>query len=263
MENKKKYYLAPGQILVNEFLKKKFLNKDKTEIFLDVGCGIGLVSNVLLELGFRGVGIDLNKDALSLNKTEINKNYFKNNYDLINNSFMKENFENKFNFIISCMVIEHLDEIQLKEFFDKAKKSLIDGGEMYILVPGSMKHWGVEDEIAGHKTRYDYIQIQELSNKFSLNLIDYSGLTYPLSNILKPLSDYIVKKHETKKNTFSKNDDYKTIASSIRGTNFKTEYPYFMRYFINKFTLAPFIFLQKIFNKNKNSMIIYSKFKFK
>ena len=93
--------------------------------------------------------------------------------------------------------------------------------------------------------------------------MDYQGLTYPLSNILKPISDFIVRRHETKKGTLDKDDRSKTIASSYRGTNFKTEYPNFMKYIINKFTLSPFIFFQEVFKKSKDCMVIYSKLKFK
>ena len=79
--------LPPGNILQNLYLKKRLKNyKDKR--FLEVGSGNGLLSNVILESGLKGIGCDLNSGACENNKV-LNANYIENNsYQVLNQDFM-------------------------------------------------------------------------------------------------------------------------------------------------------------------------------
>ena len=63
MLNKNMYGLPPGSIL--QFLyfdeRIKVLMQKGYNSFIEVGSGKGIVSNHLLNLGFKGIGFDLNK----------------------------------------------------------------------------------------------------------------------------------------------------------------------------------------------------------
>ena len=67
-------------------------------------------------------------------------------------------------------------------------------------------------------------------------------MTYPLSNMLLGLSNYLVKKNEGHK--LSNSDYENTIVSSLRKNSYKTEFPKWTRLLINRFILYPFILLQ-------------------
>ena len=128
-------------------------------------------------------------------------------------------------------------------------------------MPSSMKYWGIEDETVGHYRRFEFEDFENIAtaNKFIVKNI--AGLTYPLSNLLFGLSNYLVNKNDGWKKSLSK--DEQTELSSAGGTKqikFKTNFPYWFRYIINEFTMYPFYLLQLIFGKNKNSMVIYCEY---
>ena len=81
--NQKKTTLLCLQYLYDERLdeleKPNFL-KDEPFIILDLGCGTGFSTEILLECGFKVVGVDILQDMLSKVKTK--KNHMKNQNNL-------------------------------------------------------------------------------------------------------------------------------------------------------------------------------------
>ncbi len=81
--NQKKTTLLCSQYLYDERLDKlekpDFL-KDEPFFILDLGCGTGFSTEILLECGFRVVGVDILHDMLS--KVKIKKDYMKNRKNL-------------------------------------------------------------------------------------------------------------------------------------------------------------------------------------
>ena len=81
MKNKT-YDLAPGNILQNMYLKRQLKtiinckNDHQYLNFLELGSGNGNISNILLSLGFKGIGFDLCKKACDINYQR-NKFYIK------------------------------------------------------------------------------------------------------------------------------------------------------------------------------------------
>ena len=56
--------LSPGTILQHMYLKER-LRRLRPARFIDVSCGKGHASRILLDAGWRGVGCDLNPDSLA------------------------------------------------------------------------------------------------------------------------------------------------------------------------------------------------------
>ncbi len=81
--NQKKTTLLCSQYLYDERLdeleKPNFL-KDEPFFILDLGCGTGFSTEILLECGFRVIGVDILHDMLSKVKTK--KNHMKNQNNL-------------------------------------------------------------------------------------------------------------------------------------------------------------------------------------
>jgi len=243
--------LPPGNILQNLYLKKRLKNyKDKR--FLEVGSGNGLLSNVILESGLKGIGCDLNSGACENNKV-LNANYIENNsYQVLNQDFMNFDESKKFDIIVSAFVIEHLEDFELAPFIGKMKRLLSENGKIILFVPSSMKYWGIEDVMAGHIKRYEF---EDFNDFFELNNTHITGLTYPVSNILFSLSNFLVKKNESSKLDLSQKE--RTVYTGNRNVPFKTNFPAVFKLILNEFVLYPFHLLQLIFGKNKNSMVIY------
>ena len=129
---------------------------------MKIGSGNGNVSNIFLKKGFRGLGFDLNKSACDNNKLKNGKFIKDKKYRVLNDNFIDKGIIEKYDIIISCMVIEHMPTYILKEYFEKCKKVLSEKGVIITLVPSSMKHWGIEDDIAGHVKRYEFEDINNL-----------------------------------------------------------------------------------------------------
>lgn len=252
--------MSPGNIIQLMFLKKR-ISKLTSGKFIEVGVGQGYLSKVLLDLGWSGIGIDLNPDSLFMARQN-NLEYVSNNkFELVQSDFLElHNIykSNSVDLIISSMVLEHLDEKNEIKYFKICDYLLKKTGKSIIFVPASPNHWGIEDLIAGHFRRYTSDRLKSISNMTDFELKYISGLTYPLSNILFPISNYLVNKHELKLSKLSMNE--RTIMSGNRNVPFKTSYPKILKFILNKVTIFPFYVLSLIFRKNKNCMVLYAEY---
>jgi len=258
MMNKNMYGLPPGSILQLLYFDEriKVLMRKGYNSFIEVGSGQGIVSNHLLHLGFKGIGFDLNKEACEINREE-NKSFIHGNrYNVINKDFLTYDINEKFDIIFSRMVIEHLEDEDLYYYFRKCIKILNPGGIIISIVPAGIKYWGIEDEIAGHKKRYEYEDIEKLSNRHKLIIEHLAGLNFPISNILLGISNRIVQKAESYKDSLSQKQ--RSIESGFRRVKYKTNFPVLFSLILNPFVIYPFHIIQKYFTRHASCMVIYS-----
>lgn len=139
--------------------------------FVEVGVGSGHLSSVLLSLGWSGTGYDLNASALeratSLNQEFVDSRRFAvREGDWLNSGDEPQSVD----LVISSMVLEHLDEEQVARYFEHAARQLRPGGRGVFFVPGSPRHWGIEDEIAGHYRRYSVASLRAVANQHGWSL---------------------------------------------------------------------------------------------
>ena len=250
--------LAPGSILQRMYLAER-LQLSNARTFCEIGSGNGVIAQFLINLGMTGCGYDLNQSACQNNQTKNSLAIRNGNYKVHCDDFLTSHIESKFDLVLSCMVIEHLNDSQVFAYFEKCKSILTDNGTIVVLVPSSMNHWGIEDEIAGHLRRYDFTSLEKIAINHKLVLIDMAGLTFPLSNVLFRVSNSIVNKNEKHKKLLSNTEQ--TILSGNRQVKFKTDFPSVFKLFFNTITLFPFHIVQKMFRNNKNSLVIYAEFK--
>jgi hypothetical protein len=156
---------------------------------------------------------------------------------------------------ISSMVLEHLPTEEEHDFIVKAEKCLVKNGTFMALVPGNMRFFGIEDEIAGHYRRYDRDSLFKLLDESKFKDSSVTGLTFPLSNFLLPLSNFLVRRSESFK--LNLNSKERTLLSGHRNVIFKSKFPRFFRLILNKFTLSPFYFFQWCFKNNDNCLILF------
>lgn len=246
---------APGHVLQFYHLKRRLKKLKQGARFVEFGAGNGLIANLLLEAGHSGVCFDLNESACENNRLLNKKHMSHGLLEVINEDFLKHDFDEKFDFVVSSHVIEHLEQDLVEKVFTKCKDIISEDGIIITFVPSSAKDWGVEDDIAGHKRRYSFDMIKQLSTSIDMKLRHISGLTYPLSNFLMPLGNYLIKKNEGFKSSLS--DIEKTIASGNRNNRWKTDFPDYIRYLCNEFTLSPFIFLQYVFSTHQRCLCTY------
>jgi len=128
--------------------------------------------------------------------------------------------------------MEHLDDDSQLAFMKKAASILMNNGLMIALVPASPAHWGIEDGIAGHYRRYTKNNIENLLGTAEWTLRHIAGLTFPISNFLLPVSNYLVNKNESSKLILLALED--TKQSGRRNVQFKTHFPSVFRLVLNK-----------------------------
>jgi hypothetical protein len=153
------------------------------------------------------------------------------------------------------MVLEHWPETQVADFLTRARAHLTPSGRLGVFVPGSPRHWGIEDDTAGHLRRYQPGDFADLATAAGLVIRDLRGLTYPLSNLLLPVSNRLVRRSESHKLALGASEQ--TIASGARAVPFKTTFPSWFGWIANEVTLYPFHLLQVLARRHPSSLVIY------
>lgn len=247
--------LPPGTILQLMYLRERLKNISPGQ-FIEIGPGSGEVSNLLLELGWKGAAYDLETRTVDNLRNRFKIEISECRYEVFKQDYLKLSVgpEKKVDLIISCMVLEHFDDALESIFIQQSSNLLKSSGLMIGLVPASPDHWGIEDDIAGHYRRYTRHDLNKLMNK-QWDIRHIVGLTFPVSNILLPISNFLVNRAEISKLGMSTLE--KTKASGIRDVRFKTNFPNILSLVLNRHVLLPLHWLQKFFSSSKKSLVLY------
>lgn len=250
--------LPPGALLQYIYVEER-LTHLKPGRFIEIGVGRGHLSRVLLERGWTGVGYDLSDEAVQATG-ELNSGYISaGQLRLKRGSWLDDENLEQADLIISRMVIEHLTDEEETAYFDKVGRAMSKNGLGIVIVPGSPNHWGYEDDAVGHQRRYTFDSLRAHIEKSGLTVQHMAGLTYPLSNILLPVSNYLVRRAVGRK-IEGATMEQRTEQSGYRRIPWKTELPQRLSFLINETTLYPFHLLQKLFAHNPSSLAIYAEF---
>jgi len=249
--------LPPGTLLQLMYIRAR-LKPLAAGRFIEIGPGSGEITQLLLKLGWRGCVYDLDQTTISKLRKRFSVAVESEQLITINADYLQTPppppFD-KADLVISCMVLEHLKELQVVSFMASSANYLAEDGRMIGLVPGSPKDWGIEDQIAGHLRRYTSSSIEDLINRTGWQLIHQTGLTFPISNLLLPLSNFLVKRSEQSK--LSQTALQRTKLSGRRKVLFKTHFPQFIGFLLNEITLKPFYYLQILFSHSRRSLVLY------
>lgn len=248
--------LAPGTILQQMYLDDRLAEAAESPgRFIDLGAGGGQASSVLLARGWRGIGIDLNEAACATNSATNDPFVSNGSYEVRHGDFLAMSDLGKADLVVSCMVLEHLDEDATRKFFELVDSLLASSGCLILMVPGSPDHWGIEDEIAGHLRRFDERSVTEELRQHGFRTQHIAGLTYPISNWLLPLSNFLVGRSE--RNRLALSPAERTVLAGDRHVAFKTTYPRVLHWLLNRFTMYPFHVLQKLFRHRPTALVLY------
>ncbi|MCL4360216.1 class I SAM-dependent methyltransferase [Patescibacteria group bacterium] len=141
--------------------------------FLEVGCGTGLVLELLERMGFSAVGLDVNAKALSLARK-------KTKAPLIRSSLYTFRTDRQFQAVGSFDVLEHQENDLL--FLQRCRSLISRGGYLFLTVPAGKRFWSPIDAYSGHKRRYEARELASLVRRagFSVLFCRYwNALTLP------------------------------------------------------------------------------------
>jgi SAM-dependent methyltransferase len=249
--------LPPGTILQQMYFKERLRRLPRGR-FVEVGTGQGIVSRTLLDLGWNGSGYDLNGESLAI-AAQVNRSAMsEGRYRVIERDWLDTAAGEPVDLIVSCMVLEHMADADEGRYFERCKSVLRPGGTGVLFVPGSPRHWGMEDQIAGHFRRYTFAGLRQRIVEHGLQVRHLAGLTFPISNVLYPLSEYLVRRAERNKMKLAVAE--RTRLSGNRAVPFKTTFPALLRIVLNETVMYPFHVLQKLSAGNDRSLVLYAEF---
>lgn len=242
----------PGTIL-SKVIFSEIISAKKIDTFIEVGCGDAKYSEIVCKMGKAGYGIDFSKEAIKEASERMEFFISNQQYHLYYLDVMKESPKIKADLVFSLFVMEHIQEDIA--FLKTLKTLLKPSGTLMIMVPARVDKWGIEDDTVGHIRRYSRNEIIEKFREVNLHCECVWSLGVPLVNILLHLSNLMI---QTAGGQEQKNQPalLQTKGSGIRQIPYKTVFPSSFRFIFNKFTLYPFIMLQRLFVNTDFGLII-------
>ena len=190
----KEYYEPLEQMMAvrHQYMSKILRDHTDQDIYnffqnkqvLDLGCGTGEFLNNYFEMGAQCTGIDIEKNLKLKNKKNFNL------YNLDANTFLK-NCKKKFDIIFLFEFLEHLEEGDKHKLFESLIKILNKNALIFVSTLNKnllSKYLAIDIaenilKLLPKKThKYDLFlsptQLQTLSQKYKLSLLNVEGLQY-------------------------------------------------------------------------------------
>lgn len=247
--------LPPGTLLLHMYLCER-LQQLVPGRFIEIGPGYGDITAILLESGWHGTVYELSQESVSHLRLRFADQISQRRLDVICGDFVTDLQPSaSADLVLSSMVIEHLSDEDERKFMEQIRHVFTPNGRLINMVPEGMQYWGIEDEIAGHFRRYDRARIRQLCEATQWQLTHIAGLTFPVSNLLLPLSNRQVKQYEGYK--VQKSMLERTKISGHRAVPFKTVFPPILGLILNAYVMLPFHWLQKLTKESKRCLILY------
>jgi SAM-dependent methyltransferase len=234
----------PGTFCTYEALRDALKSRGGRR-FLDVGCGAGVISQLLCDTGMEGVGVDFSERALEVARRTLADEVAAGRYQLHHSDVrdLGDDFA-KVDLAISFMVMEHVEDDV--GFLQSFARFVQPGGNIIVGVPGRRDYWSFEDTTVGHLRRYDREDLEKVLTRAGLVDVEVWSVAVPVGNLLFRLGDWIVK-HSSEAKKVGASAREQTEVSGIRDIPWKTVFPSWIRIILNRYTLWPLFVIQRMF----------------
>ncbi len=149
----------------NNNLYHLILCQIKGKTLLDIGAGVGHFVNKAVKKGLKAVGIEYDKELISLGKKIYGNKLEVKNMDIED----IENITLKFENITMIDVLEHIKDDE--KILIKIKSKLEESGRLIILVPANNYLYSKRDKNIGHYRRYSKNQLKSKLEKAGYKII--------------------------------------------------------------------------------------------
>ncbi len=204
---------------------------------MEIGFGSGDFLSELDKRGLTGKGIDLSDEAMD--QARIRLQGCGRNISLSKENFLELN--ERFAIIFAFEILEHFDDDgkALKKMHDL----LEENGHLMLSVPARMKHWGPNDEWAGHVRRYERDELKHKAEMQGFETIAIHSFGVPIANMTKIFYDRLVSRQMNKE---AELDAARKTERSWKVPVAKSLQP-LLGLIFNRFLLFPFLLLQCLF----------------
>jgi SAM-dependent methyltransferase len=214
----------------------------KGECFLEVGPGdLGLALELISKFT-TGTLIDFNTTDVKQIYDSLPETH-KQKLKLIIADFSQYNqFESKFDCVVACEVMEHIENDWL--FLKRTNALLVEGGQLILSVPAKQKFWSVDDVIVGHYRRYEKQELQEKLTKAGYSQINVISYGFPFQNLIRLGRIALARFQYKEKANWEKEKQSQQSAFMVK----RRSYLNLIGLFVNKYTIYPFCVLTSLFN---------------
>ena len=205
----------------------------KNARFLEIGGGSGDFSLTLIKRGFTGTVVDYSAYSQEVMNEAVPEEY-RNHLTIVQENLfdLKENY--LYDFIVFFEVLEHIHDD--KKALEKLFQLLKPDGYLLLSVPAKKKLWDRSDEAVGHIRRYEKNELMTLLYKTGFKIIRFSSYGFPFLNIIKIIRRQFVKSHSSS-----------STAENTKKSGINIIHMPFIGILLNPWTLAPFIWISKLF----------------
>lgn len=144
---------------------------------LDAGCGSGVLLSML---GMRWPTAELHGIEISANAVAAAPASLRDHITVGDVTVVAATHEpSSFDLLVCSEVLEHLVEPRIA--LEAMVRLLRPRGTAVLTVPGGMRHWTRQDDLAGHVQRFEYADFAELAREAGLEVLNQYGWGGPLS----------------------------------------------------------------------------------
>lgn len=219
----------------------------KPRRFVDIGCGAGPVSKLLLAQGMQGTALDYSAQAVAICRENLRDAVASGalaviEADVLHNA---DGLPNDHDCAVCYMVLEHIEDDA--GFARQCARLVRPGGHAIFTVPGRSDQWTLEDETVGHLRRYDRPQLKAVLEQAGLEDVRVISIAVPVANLLLRLGDAMIRRSGEVQKKDALSDDEQTRLSGIREIPWKTVFPSWVRLILNPVSLYPLFVIQRLF----------------
>lgn len=168
--------------LFRRFLATRLIDNIPKGRFLEVGVGVGLFYEELLQRGFSGTCLDLNGALIEVHQ-------MRNRCKLSSIEFRQANFfelKEEFDLLVAFEVLEHYErDLECLKAWNRLLKP---GGILLLSVPAHMKLWTSNDTRAGHARRYEHAELRTRLNSCGFLIEEFWCYGFPVLNLTYRIS---------------------------------------------------------------------------
>lgn len=234
----------PGTWCINRAFLEMLAPLSGVESFIEIGPGEGSVSRMLCDKGLTGTGIDFSPIIMDRLGATMREYIRSGQYSTIQADLLERVPGIQADLVFGMMVLEHVEPE--RAFLGRMVQMVRPEGKLVVTVPARPDRWGIEDELSGHYRRYNRADLAALFRDAGLEDVRIWSVTAPIANCLRGLSNLaLARSAAATRRELARREQ--TQLSGLKDVPYKTLFPSWFKFVLNRHTMYPLVALQRLF----------------